>query len=662
MFPLVWLIFRRFFDLGIGLAKTFGLLIISYLAYLGAISHILPLTNIALYSIFIFFALANLFIFSKNKKDIVSDLKSKAKIIILQEILFTLGLIFWSYIRAHQPDIRGLEKFMDFGFINSIIRSNSLPPKDMWLAGSSINYYWFGHFMVAIATKLSQIPSYITYNLDLATIMGLTLTGAFSIITTLIHNLSDQISLKKIKIAGIISAILLVFGGNFHTPYYVWKNGRERYWYPDATRFIGYNPDVNDKTIHEFPMYSFVVSDLHAHLINLPVVLLYLALVFSLLTKFKAKEKEFNFWSLGITGFVLGTMFATNTWDFGTYSLLTGITVGFYYLKNKGLNLEAFWEVTKKMFTIEVVAILIAAPFILNFSSIAQGVKPVHSHSPLWQLAILWGFPAILTVIFSGVIYRFRKSIQTSDIFVASLLFSSWILILLPELIYVKDIYVATHYRANTMFKLTYEAFVMFYLTSGYIFVRSATSIKKNLYRFVFIIFTALIFYSVLIYPSFAIKGYYGDLKVYNGLNGESWLNKQYPGEYAAIDWLRKNVVGQPFIVEAQGDSYTDYNVISAYTGLPTIQGWFVHEWLWRGTSDVPAKTSEDVRIIYTSTDVNLIKELLNKYKVEYIIVGTFEREKYQFLDEDRFAKIGTKVFSSANTTIYEFHNSLLVQ
>jgi len=79
MFPLVWLIFRRFFDLGIGLAKTFGLLIISYLAYLGAISHILPLTNIALYSIFIFFALANLFIFSKNKKDIVSDLKSKAK-------------------------------------------------------------------------------------------------------------------------------------------------------------------------------------------------------------------------------------------------------------------------------------------------------------------------------------------------------------------------------------------------------------------------------------------------------------------------------------------------------------------------------------------------------------------------------------------------------
>ena len=38
------------------------------------------------------------------------------------------------------------------------------------------------------------------------------------------------------------------------------------YWYPNATRFI-------HNTIHEFPLYSFVVSDLHGHVLDIPIVL-----------------------------------------------------------------------------------------------------------------------------------------------------------------------------------------------------------------------------------------------------------------------------------------------------------------------------------------------------------------------------------------------------
>ena len=79
------------------------------------------------------------------------------------------------------PDIHGLEKFMDFGFLNSILRSDYFPPKDMWYTPLTINYYFFGHLATAVLTKLSFLPSFITFNLMIATLFTLTFSAAFSI-------------------------------------------------------------------------------------------------------------------------------------------------------------------------------------------------------------------------------------------------------------------------------------------------------------------------------------------------------------------------------------------------------------------------------------------------------------------------------------------------
>src|SRR3990167_4289917 len=88
---------------------------------------------------------------------------------------------FWAIIRGFQPDIEGLEKFMDFGFMNSVVRSRFFPPLDMWWAGGSINYYYFGHFLSGMLTKLSGIEPSVTYNLAIANIFGLGVMGAFSV-------------------------------------------------------------------------------------------------------------------------------------------------------------------------------------------------------------------------------------------------------------------------------------------------------------------------------------------------------------------------------------------------------------------------------------------------------------------------------------------------
>ena len=655
-FPLTWVVFKKFFGMGYALSKTFGIILLSYITFLLSILTVakFSLTNIYLY--ILIFLVINVYIFYKNRNEIIKDLKSNLFRIIFQEVLFSFGLFLWTYVRAHQPEIRGLEKLMDFGFINASLRSETLPPPDMWAAGYTINYYWFGHFVTALLTKLTNIPSEITFNLMLATIMGLVLSSVFVISSTLYENISKISKKKYVYLAGIISAVILTFAGNFHTPFYILKNGSANYWYPDATRFIGYNPETDDKTIHEFPMYSFVVSDLHGHLLNLPFVLLFLAFAFKIVSE--KEKKSFKLINLLFPGMLLGVMFMTSTWDFGNYFLALGFISLFSSLRDNNYHLfKSLRETAVTLAIVFVSGIITALPFIIHFESIAEGVKFVHSHTPFWQLAILWGFPGVLSVVFINTIKKLGRKITASDIFILALLTSSWVLIILPEIIYLKDIYAATHYRANTMFKLTYQAFVMSYLSGGYIIVRQISLPRIAYIRRFLAIFWMVILYSILSYAQLSTNSYYGNLKNYRGLDGVVWLENQYPDEYATITWLRSNAKKGSVILEAPGDSYTDYNVISSYTGIPTVSGWYVHEWLWRGTPDFPQKRVTDITNIYQTSDPNYAKTLLEKYKVTYVIVGTFERQKFPTINEAKFNYIATPIFQSGMTTVYKVNN-----
>lgn len=679
-FPTAYLFFKKFVDLGYGFAKTISLLTVSYLTFVLSIFRIFSFGKQLVFFSLGLFLVTNFLIFIKNKKEILKSIEKSLSSIFLQEALFSAGFFAWAKIRGFHPDINGLEKFMDYGFINSILNSQFLPPADMWYAGEPINYYWFGHLTTAVTTLLSNIPAAFSYNLMIATILGLSLTASFSIAASLAQKITNK--KRAIITAGLISAVLLNFAGNFHTPIYAIKEGRDKYWYPDATRFIGYNPETNDKTIHEFPIYSYVVSDLHAHLLNLPFVLLYIALLLNYTLRWEVRsgklEKEMGsektrtsyFKNLashlslltskknlvfGILplGLVLGVMFMTNTWDFGNYLLLTGVLLFVFKFFQKGFW-EAVYRTALTSVAILVISLVFTTPFLLNFESIAKGIDFVNARTPLWQLGVLWGFPALLTICFVLTLAKLKFKFKRSDLFVASLLMTTWVLIILPEAIYVKDIYIASHHRANTMFKLTYQAFVMSYLASGYITVRVLSLFKNYLSKFLVSLVFVSVFASILWYPSFAIKAFYQELKTYKGLNGESWLSEQHPDTYQVINWLRENVEGQPTILEAPGDSYTEFNVISAYTGLPTVSGWFVHEWLWRGSAEIPQARVTDIQQVYTSEDIALTQKLLSKYNVEYVIIGSFERQKYPSLNEEKFPQLGTEVFSSGNTKIYK--------
>ena len=197
--------------------------------------------------------------------------------------------------------------------------------------------------------------------------------------------------------------------------------------------------------------------------------------------------------------------------------------------------------------------------------------------------------------------------------------------------------------------------------------------------RVIFIVFLMPQLFLVSIYPIFSVRSYFDSLRTYRGLDGLAWLRDEYPSDYAGIEWLNNQVIrdtqhvtngkncnsqnvslvtchlSPPVIVEADGDSYTDYARMSAFTGLPTIIGWPVHEWLWRGSYDVVAPRREVVRKIYESRNLAETEKLLKTYEVKYVIVGVLEREKYAaLLQEWKFEKLGKIVFRSDPTVIYE--------
>lgn len=681
-YPLTRRLFRNWFDGGYLFAKAVGMATVTYIVYLLGVIHVLPFTQGTVwFSLGAVFAIGTLLNFKFEIRNLRINQSRRVIIMLLEELFFIIALVFWSWVKAHEPSIHNLEKFMDFGFTKSILDSRYFPAPDMWYAGGTINYYYFGHTVMAVLTRVSGIDLTYTFNLMLATIFAFTFTMSFSIGVQLLRMRKGMRVIGQIG-GGLLTAFLVTLAGNMQTLYAFtkgydgdnvqpfWKllwpiedfisrlpDGLNRYWYANATRFIPY-------TIHEFPSYSFVVSDLHGHVLSIPFVLLALALLISFFGTKEFREVRKNWLVIAFYGFLCSVLLMTNALDGPIYLGLFLMTL----LAFNGLWRKLSWE---KVATVSGLVVIITGisslPFLLYFKSFVTGlavncppaaladtkIGPILfegiekcQHSPLWMLWLLWGF-----FIYCGTFLviplitkiRIKKQIEHHDLLLGIFFVFSILLIIFPEFFYFKDIY-PMHFRSNTMFKLGYQAFMMFSIVAGYTI---ATLIRKK----IFLLLLIPQLFLVSIYPMFSVRSYFNSLKVYEGVNGIGWIARQYPNDWAGINWLNANASG--VIVEADGDSYTDYNRVSAFTGLPTIVGWSVHEWLWRGSYDVVAPRKEEVKRIYESTDINETKQILSKYHVRYIFVGQLERQKFTNLQEWKFSQLGQPVFTSAETVIY---------
>ena len=186
-FPLASVVLRGLPDRGWAASKVLGLLLVGWLGYTLAMMQLAQFGRGLL--LFCALALAGLsaWILLRNGRAGWEDLRAHLarpgmwRYIIAAEVLFALAFFGWAWFRAHNPDIYSLEKFMDFGFMNSITLSGTFPPDDMWLAGHHINYYYFGYVLMAALSLLAGVSTEVGYNLAGVSLFSLTALGAFGV-------------------------------------------------------------------------------------------------------------------------------------------------------------------------------------------------------------------------------------------------------------------------------------------------------------------------------------------------------------------------------------------------------------------------------------------------------------------------------------------------
>jgi uncharacterized membrane protein len=321
-FPLAFRLLPALTDRGYALSRALGLLAWSYLLWLLASLGILRNDPGGL-----LFALAVLVGLSLwAVRGIALDefrawWQTQRKTILVVELLFLFCFAAWAVVRAANPEAVGTEKPMELAFINAILRSPEFPPHDPWLSGYAISYYYFGYVMTAMLAKITGTPGSIAFNLGIANTFALSAVGAYG----LVYNLLSAARTRKSStgtgmlrspslLAPLLGPFFILIVSNLEgflhslhnsgrfwpSPFWQWLGikdldtapvepfswipGRFWWWWRASRVLQDFDLANNPKEIiDEFPFFSYLLADLHPHVLSMPFALLAIALALNLL-------------------------------------------------------------------------------------------------------------------------------------------------------------------------------------------------------------------------------------------------------------------------------------------------------------------------------------------------------------------------------------------
>jgi len=464
--PILRLLLPGLADGGYPLARLSGLLLLAYLVWLFASlggQYSRPVIAV----VYVLIVILGAFTYLKNREKIGAEIRAKGKYFFIVEGLFLAFFLFDLAIRLGNPDLwhpaRGGERPMDFAYLNAIIKSTSFPPYDPWFAGGYINYYYWGFVLVGTPVKLLGIVPSIAYNFILPTFFALLGIGGFSVVWNMISALQDEDRARRFPVnlpvvAGIAAGAGLVLLGNLGTIQLIYHalqkmtvpnqlvdaqdvlifqrwawaaqgiaklfsgaklpiGWGEYYWAPSRVMPLG------DLAITEFPLFTFLYSDLHAHMIALPLTVL--AIAWTLSTLLARKLSRWGWLgTLLFGGLVIGVLRPTNTWDFPTYLALGTLVTGYSVFRYVNLDILQSQSVKKRLEISPIVlrlilaglamgllvgfAVLLYQPFAnwygLAYSQVSQWKN---QKTPIWSYWTQWGL--FLFVILSWMLWETRQ-------------------------------------------------------------------------------------------------------------------------------------------------------------------------------------------------------------------------------------------------------------
>src|SRR6266581_1493467 len=423
--PLTITVFHNLPDRGWAFSKAIGIALLAFCVWLPLMSvQVLPFSQLFIVVVLFILCAFSIFGFVRVRQALIALVRAHIFYIIVCEVIF-LGMVFLlGWIRSYGPNIQNFEMFMDEGFLAAIMRSPHFPPNDMWLSGYSINYYYYAHLTIAILAKLlGQSPS-IAFNTGICIFFGLTAVNLFGVTSNIVSwahyrrrstvtvsgtserrlwpaflrrrqtadkpqhhdRYYDQPgtvlpSLSSAIPFGLLTILMGEVLGNLASTQQWWKAHDDlppEYWF-NTTRII-------DKTINEFPAFSFLLSCFHAHVLALAFTIVAIALAFNLFLEYGGDGKGRGLrvfgsgWrlplNLGVTALILGGLFTMNGWDFPTYLTLTVICIGLqqWMAYQSRFRIDLILDVLTVVAALTALSFFMYAPFYLSFVSPSQGI------------------------------------------------------------------------------------------------------------------------------------------------------------------------------------------------------------------------------------------------------------------------------------------------
>jgi YYY domain-containing protein len=597
------------------------------------------------------------------------DVLSRGRALITPLVLFLAVFVLFLWIRGPIGEIRQTEKPMDFGVLSGLMATPRLPFQDPWLAGGRFPYYHFGTYLFALPARAARVPSEYAYNLIAALLPALAALAAYGAVRT--RGGGRRLAL--------LAGSVLVLGGTFDGARQVLDDKPlVDPWWVSSRRVAN--------AITEWPLFTFRLGDLHPHAVTFPFLIAFAGLA-------------------GRIGTVAGTLFdgillaavlSANPWDLpacllllgagnlmerpfrpavlrGAFSVLFSVPFLLPFLRSPrpALHGLTFWkEATTTIEAFLHFGVLAVVP------ALAIGVALVRSQSRADRaLVAATAFPAlgialsVLTkrpvlglgaALAAGVLWLLVRKPSAAEAPAptgavrAGLLFAAAgaTLAAVPDVVLVSDSYGDQLRRMNTVFKTFMGAWPLLVI-GGALLLPLALSTRRarGLVRAALLVTAA----GLLAHPLAAVFFRWKWTGPVDGLNGLAWMQREAPGDRAAVEWLRTHAVDGAVLAEATGNAYTDYSRIGDATGLPIVLGWDNHEGLWRGgaaTAELEGRR-RDLRLLYTSEDADTVFALLHRLNVRYVFVGSLEHRDFGVNAFPLRANF-RRAFESKDAAVYE--------
>ena len=462
--PLSMFIFRPLPDRGIILARVVGLLGVSYVAWLTVSLGWLDFSRTPVILGFLVMGSLSAVVLLARWGEIKGFLKQNWRLLLIGEVLFLTAFLAFVGLRSAVPDLWhphfGGEKPMELAYFNAVIRSTSLPPFDPWFAGGYLNYYYWGYFVLAGMVHLTGILPTTAFNLAVPLFFALTITGAYSIVYNLTEGvrrarmsgtsggsagaaIDDRTDPRRwrstlgspvgagltaglfIAVIGNLDGMAQVIQGTWHkltdggsSPFFFfWGSSRMldtqenfdpsplAFWVPDKVAgFADWSPHIT-----EFPFFTFLYGDLHAHMMVIPFTLLVIGLGLALVVGLRSSGHLWALATAAALALALGSLWVINSADYPSYLLLTLalLALAVYFRPGRpSSRLLMFGGLASGVVAVSILAFL---PFHEYYQAFATGLEASKWQTPVDRFLGIHGL--FLFVIATFLVYTARGTL-----------------------------------------------------------------------------------------------------------------------------------------------------------------------------------------------------------------------------------------------------------